>query len=251
MTDPLAARPAPIVWHVAAVREIVEESERARTLVFDVPEWPGHRAGQHVDVRLTAPDGYQAQRSYSIASAPEQGTVSLTVERITDGEVSPYLVDVAEVGDELELRGPIGRPFTWSVRDGGPLLLVGGGSGIVPLMSMLRHRAAQGDPVEARLLASSRSPALGLYAAELREIGPRENLEVAWTYTREAPAGWTGWTRRVDAEMLAELAPPPSSRPRAFVCGPTPFVETVSDLLVDAGHDPLRIHAERFGPTGI
>jgi len=245
------ARPAPIVWHVAAVREIVEESERARTLVFDVPEWPGHRAGQHVDVRLTAPDGYQAQRSYSIASAPERGTVSLTVERITDGEVSPYLVDVAEVGDELELRGPIGRPFTWSTRDGGPLLLVGGGSGIVPLMSMLRHRAARADPVETRLLASSRSPALGLYKAELREIGPREHLEVAWTYTREAPAGWAGWTRRVDAEMLAAIAPPPSARPLAFVCGPTPFVETVSDLLVDAGHDPLRIHAERFGPTGV
>lgn len=229
----------------------MEESARARTLVFDVPEWPGHKAGQHVDVRLTAPDGYQAQRSYSIASPPEEGTVSLTVERITDGEASPYLVDVAQIGDELELRGPIGRPFTWSVRDGGPVLLVGGGSGIVPLMSMLRHRAAQASDVPAAMLVSSRSPALGLYKAELLEIGPRAGLRVDWTYTREPPPGWTGWARRVDREMVDAVAPPAAANPLAFVCGPTPFVERVSDLLVDAGYDPLRIHAERFGPTGL
>lgn len=247
----LTAKGPPIVWRIATVREIVDESERARTLILDVPDWPGHRAGQHVDVRLTAPDGYQAQRSYSIASAPEEHTVALTVERITDGEVSPYLVDVAQVGDAFEVRGPIGRPFTWTVRDGGPLLLVAGGSGLVPLMAMLRHRHAQGSDVPAVLLISSRSPRLGLYAGELARLAREPGLGVTWTYTREAPGGWTGYARRVDAPMLAAVAPEPAVRPLTFVCGPTPLVEGVSDLLVGAGHDPARIHAERFGPTGI
>jgi ferredoxin-NADP reductase len=234
------------------VREVVEESIRARTVRLDVPRWPGHRAGQHVDVRLTAPDGYQAQRSYSIASAPEQdGGVDLTVERITDGEVSLYLVDELRVGDQFEIRGPIGRPFTWSVGDGGPVLLVAGGSGLVPLMAMLRHRAARASEVPAHLLVSSRSPANGLYHAELLEIGPRAGLHVDWTYTREAPPGWSGWERRVDGAMIETVAPDPATEPIAFVCGPTPFVEHVSDLLVDMAYDPLRIHAERFGPTGV
>jgi ferredoxin-NADP reductase len=241
---------APLIWRVATVREIVAESPHARTLVLDVPDWPAHRAGQHVDVRLTAEDGYQAQRSYSIASAPELGTVELTVELIEDGEVSPYLVEDVIAGDQFELRGPIGGHFTWSVTDGGPLLLIGGGSGLVPLMSMLRHRAARGSMVPAHALVSVRSPEDRIYPAELEALAPAPGLQLEWTYTRAAPPGWDGWARRVDADMLAELGPPPSARPRAFVCGPTPFVEQVATLLVEAGHDPDAIHAERFGPTG-
>jgi ferredoxin-NADP reductase len=241
---------APLVWRVATVAEVVTESPRARTLVLDVPGWRVHRAGQHVDVRLTAEDGYQAQRSYSIASAPEQGALELTVELVDDGEVSPYLVEELRPGDQFELRGPIGGHFTWSVEDGGPLLLLAGGSGLVPLMSMLRHRAARGSEVSARLLASVRGEAERLYPAELEALGPRAGLRIAWTYTRAAPAGWHGWRRRVDAEMLAELGPGPEARPRAYVCGPTPFVEHVASLLVAGGHDPRTVHAERFGPTG-
>jgi ferredoxin-NADP reductase len=237
-------------WHEATVRDVVAESGRAHTIVLDVPEWPGHRAGQHVDVRLTAEDGYQAQRSYSIASAPEQDALELTVELVDDGEVSQYLVEDLRAGDSFELRGPIGGHFTWSVADGGPLLLLAGGSGLVPLMSMLRHRAARGSDVPARLLASVRAPKDRLYGDELAALAPRDGLHVAWTYTRAAPPGWTGWARRVDAAMLAELGPAQAERPRVFVCGPTSFVEHVAALLVDAGHDPAAIHTERFGPTG-
>jgi ferredoxin-NADP reductase len=241
---------APLRWRDATVREIVAESERARTLVLDVPDWPGHRAGQHVDVRLTAEDGYQAQRSYSIASAPERDALELTVELVDDGEVSAYLVEDVLPGDGFELRGPIGGHFTWSVADGGPLLLLAGGSGLVPLMSMLRHRAASGSDVPAQLLLSVRGPEERLYAAELESLATRDGLRVDYTYTRSAPPGWSGWTRRVDAEMLAELGPDPSARPWIYVCGPTTFVEQAATLLVDAGHDPAAIHAERFGPTG-
>jgi ferredoxin-NADP reductase len=237
-------------WHEARVRDVVAESRRAHTLVLDVPEWPGHRAGQHVDVRLTAEDGYQAQRSYSIASAPEHDALELTVELIDDGEVSQYLVEELRAGDSFELRGPIGGHFTWSVADGGPLLLLAGGSGLVPLMSMLRHRAARGSDVPARLLASVRAPEDRLYGDELAALAPRDGLHVAWTYTRAAPPGWTGWGRRVDAAMLAELGADAAERPLVFVCGPTPFVEDVAALLVDAGHDAGAIHTERFGPTG-
>ncbi|MBX5442677.1 MAG: ferredoxin reductase [Solirubrobacteraceae bacterium] len=240
----------PVTWRVATVRAVVDETPTARTLVLDVPGWPGHVAGQHVDVRLTAEDGYQAQRSYSIASGPEDPGLAITVQVVPGGEVSPYLAGEARPGDELELRGPIGGFFAWRVADGGPLLLVGGGSGLAPLMAMLRHRRAQASTVEARLLASVRGPADALYRAELDALGPREGLRVAWTYTRERPAGWTGFTGRVDAGMLAAVAPPPEAAPRCFVCGPTPFVETVADLLVRAGHDPRAVHAERFGPTG-
>ncbi|HEX2086316.1 MAG TPA: FAD-binding oxidoreductase [Solirubrobacteraceae bacterium] len=230
------------------MREVVAETRRARTIVLDVEGWTGHRAGQHVDIRLTAEDGYQAQRSFSIASAPESGDVELTVERIDDGEVSPYLVDELRPGDVFEVRGPIGGHFTWSAEEGGPLLLVGGGSGLVPLMSMLRHRAARGAPVEAHVLVSARSPSDLLYAGELAALEPREGLRVARTYTRQTPPGWTGWTGRIDAAMIAAVAP--AGEARSYVCGPTPFVERANDLLVAGGRDPSTIRAERFGPTG-
>jgi ferredoxin-NADP reductase len=239
--------PRSVAWRIATVAELIRETEEAVTIVFDVPDWPGHVAGQHVDIRLTAPDGYQAQRSYSISSGPEEGRLALTVERIEDGEVSPYLTDVLQQGDEIELRGPIGGHFTWRVQDGGPLLLVGGGSGLAPLMSMLRHRAAHASDVDTRLLVSARMRALLLYGDELAD-GP--GLKIHRTLTRERPDGWEGYDRRVDRAMLEDVGPPPAERPRVFVCGPTGFVESVADALVDVGHDPASIHAERFGPTG-
>jgi ferredoxin-NADP reductase len=241
---------APLRWRIATVREVVPETPGAVTLVLDVPEWPGHRPGQHVDVRLTAEDGYQAERSYSIASAPELDALELTVERIDDGEVSPYLAGELRPGDPLELRGPIGGHFTWTAAEGGPLLLVGGGSGIVPLMAMLRHRAARAGTVECHVLVSARSEADALYREELERLEPRAGLALHRTYTRRPPAGWTGWARRVDAAMLEQIGPPPAACPRAFVCGPTPFVEAVADALTGLGHDPRAIHTERFGPTG-
>ncbi len=231
-----------VVWREATVAAAAPASRRARTLTLDVPGWPGHRAGQHVDLRLTAEDGYQAQRSYSIGSAPEAGTVELTVGLVDDGEVSPYLVEEVREGDVLEVRGPVGGHFTWSVQDGGPLLLVAGGDGLVPLMAMLRHRAAHRSTVDTWLVLSARTAADVLFAQELAAIGPREGLRVTTTLTREAPG------RRIDAALLAETGAPPGSR--CFVCGPTPFVEAVTGLLVDAGHDPRLVHAERFGPTG-
>jgi ferredoxin-NADP reductase len=240
----------PIVWQVATVREVRAETAGARTLVLDLPEWRGHVAGQHVDVRLTAEDGYQAERSYSIASAPEAPLLELTIERIDDGEVSPYLTEEVRPGDQFEIRGPIGGHFTWSVDDGGPLLLVAGGSGLVPLMAMLRHRAAQESAVDARLLLSARAWEDVLYGDEIRALGERGGVDVALTLTRSQPDGWTGFDRRVDAEMLTALGPPPADVPRVFVCGPTGFVERVADLLVALGHDPATIRAERFGPTG-
>ena len=249
MSTLLAPRPA-IAWRVATVTEIVQETAQAVTIVFDVPDWPGHVAGQHVDVRLTAPDGYQAQRSYSIASGPEEGRLALTVERIDDGEVSPYLAGVLEAGDEIELRGPIGAHFSWRVQDGGPLLLVGGGSGMAPLMSMLRHRAARGSDVDTRLLVSARRLEDLLYRDELAALAAGPGLALHRTLTRERPDGWDGFERRVDREMLEAVGPPPAERPRVFVCGPTGFVEQVADALVDLGHDASAIHAERFGPTG-
>ena len=232
-------------WRPADVREVIRETPSAATLVLDVAGWPGHRAGQHVDIRLTAEDGYQATRNYSIASAPEDGRVALTVVRLDDGEVSPYLVDDAQPGDQLELRGPVGGWFVWRATDGGPLFLVAGGSGLVPLMAMLRHRARAGSDAEVRLLLSARSEQDVLYAGELREL-----VDPAITYTREAPAGWTGYARRVDRDMLTEAGFPPEERPRVFVCGPTGFVEGVARELLALGHDPARIRTERFGATG-
>jgi ferredoxin-NADP reductase len=235
---------------LATVREVLAETPRAKTLLLDVPDWPGHAPGQHVDLRLTAEDGYQAQRSYSIASAPEDTILALTVERIEDGEVSPYLTDELRAGDRFELRGPIGGYFTWRVADGGPLLLVGGGSGLVPLMSMLRHRDAQRSAVTTRLLVSARTLDDVLYSGELLQRAGVDGLDVHYTLTRDAPAGWAGWNRRVDAAMLGAVGPDSAAQPRIFVCGPTGFVERVADVLVELGHAPGAIRAERFGPTG-
>jgi ferredoxin-NADP reductase len=253
----LRPAPRPIAWRLATVTGVVPETPRARTLVLDVPGWPGHRAGQHVDVRLTAEDGYQAQRSYSIGSAPEDARVTLTVERLDDGEVSPYLTEELRVGDRLELRGPVGGHFVWDVAFRGPLLLVGGGSGIVPLMAMLRHRAAAlgtadaRHHVPARLLYSSRRWDEVIYRDELaRLVEDDPTLEVTLTLTRELPQGWTGFRRRIDRMMLAEIAWPPAERPHVFVCGGTLLVEFVAAALVELGHDPARVKTERFGPTG-
>jgi ferredoxin-NADP reductase len=250
---PGVSRGAPIVWRTVTVRELIRETAHACTIVFDVPGWPGHRAGQHVDVRLTAEDGYQAERSYSIASAPEERQLALTIERIDDGEVSPYLADELRPGDEIELRGPIGGPFTWDVADGGPLLLLAGGSGLVPLMAMLRHHEAVAGAVEVRLLVSARRLDDLLFREELERHAARAGVVVEVTLTREQPDDRGGILRhagRIDAPMLTALGPPPDVAPRAFVCGPTPFVEHAADLLVALGHEPGSVRTERFGPTG-
>ncbi|MFL5817029.1 MAG: ferredoxin reductase [Conexibacter sp.] len=247
---PSVPRDAPIIWRTVAVRELIRETAHACTVVFDVPGWPGHRAGQHVDVRLTAEDGYQAERSYSIASAPEDSQLALTIERIEDGEVSPYLADELQPGDELELRGPIGGPFTWDAAQGGPLLLLAGGSGLVPLMAMLRHHKAAGSRADARLLVSARRLDDLLFREELARHAARTDVTVEVTLTRAQPEGWDGGAGRIDAPMVAALGPLPDTRPHAFVCGPTPFVEHAADLLVALGHDPAAVRTERFGPTG-
>jgi ferredoxin-NADP reductase len=244
------ALPGRLTWQLATVVELVDETPRCKTITFDVPEWTGHRAGQHVDVRLTAEDGYQAQRSYSLASAPEDRQLALTVERLDDGEVSPYLVDELRPGDEIELRGPIGGYFVWEESLGGPLVLVAGGSGIVPLRAILRHRAAEADGVPAQLLYSSRTLDDVIYREELNRLGERDGLAVELTLTREWPSDWTGHRGRVDRELLADTTAPPSDEPLAYICGPTSFVESVAESLVAIGHRPERIRTERFGPTG-
>jgi ferredoxin-NADP reductase len=238
-----------LTWLVAEVLDVVSETARVKTISFDVPGWPGHRAGQHVDIRLTAEDGYQAQRSYSIASAPEGTRVELTVERLDDGEVSPYLTDELRPGDQIELRGPIGGYFVWEPAQGGPLLLVAGGSGVVPLMAMIRARDAAGSDAETRLLFSSRGWEDVIYRDELEQLGG-DGLTVVHALTRSQPPGWTGYARRVDAEMLAEVRRAGAERSRVYVCGPTPFVEAVAEALVELGHDAQAIRTERFGPTG-
>jgi ferredoxin-NADP reductase len=238
-------------WTLGEVAELTDETPRVRSIVLDVANWPGHRAGQHVDVRLTAEDGYQAQRSYSIASAPEDPRLAITVELLPDGEVSSYLFGELRRGDQLELRGPIGGYFVWEASKGGPILLVGGGSGIVPLMSMLRHREAAGASVGARLVYSSRSWDDVIYRDELHGLSAGSNgPEVFHTLTRSQPPGWTGYARRVDGAMLSEIAWPASSSPVAFICGPTPFVESVASALVLLGYPATSIKTERFGPTG-
>jgi ferredoxin-NADP reductase len=240
-----------LTWQSANLVERIDETPQVRSLVLDVPDWPGHQPGQHVDVRLTAADGYPAERSYSIATPADGNRVTITVERIDDGEVSPYLVDELQVGDRLELRGPIGGWFVWRPDLGGPLLLAAGGSGLVPLMAMVRARIDSGTGVPVRLLVSSRSVDDVIYGSELDAIANgHAGLEVIQTLTRAQPPGWSGYGRRVDREMLAEIAWPVVEKPRCYVCGPTGFVEAVASALVDLGHDPQNVRTERFGPTG-
>jgi ferredoxin-NADP reductase len=241
-----------LAWQVATVAAVKPETARARTFTLHLPEWRPHRAGQHYDIRLTAEDGYQAQRSYSIASEPERrGEIDLTVELIPDGEVSPYMHEVLVPGDRIEVRGPIGGYFVWQAGDPDPLALVAGGSGVVPLMSMLRHRAAAGGRQPARLLYSARSADDVIYAAELERIAAvGDGAAVFQTLTRGAPPGWAGYARRIDAEMLREVFGPLGPDVRVFVCGPTLLVESVADALVGIGVPAGRIKTERFGPTG-
>jgi ferredoxin-NADP reductase len=251
---PSVVRPRRIEWRAATVTEVIRETPHAKTLVMDVPGWPGHTAGQHVDVRLTADDGYQAQRSYSIASAPSRTSLAITIERLDDGEVSPYLTDALGVGDRVELRGPIGGYFVWEPSMGGPLFLVAGGSGIVPLMAILRTRATSPATTRAStpatLLYSSRSWEDIIYRDEVMALVGDPGVKVAQTLTRSQPPEWMGFTRRIDADMLAEVAPAPSLRPRIYICGPTALVETAARILVELGHEPVQVKTERFGPTG-
>jgi ferredoxin-NADP reductase len=240
-----------LTWQLGEVTKLVQETPRVASLVLAMRDWPGHLAGQHVDVRVTAEDGYQTERSYSIASAPEDKRLAITVERLDDGEVSPYLVGELRIGDKLELRGPIGGWFVWKAADDRPLLLVGGGSGVVPLMAIIRHHAAIKSTTPTRLLYSSRSQDDIIYRAELEQLASLGNgLAVAHTLTRMQPPGWKGYARRIDSAMLGEVAWPKNQMPLTFVCGPTPLVESVASLMVDMGFDPASIKTERFGPTG-
>ncbi len=245
-----AALSGRLSWQLGTVVELADETARTKSITLDVPAWPGHRAGQHVDVRLTAPDGYQAQRSYSIGSGPEDAHLVLTVERLDDGEVSPYLADELIPGDELELRGPIGGYFVWEASYGGPLLMVAGGSGVVPFRSMLRHAAAVSSDAPARLLYSSRALGDVIYREELMGFAERDPVDIDLTLTREWPDDWSGLHGRIDGELLERVAWPAQQRPLIYICGPSGFVETASQTLVLQGHDPARIRTERFGPTG-
>jgi len=235
-----------LTWQTATVAAVADETPSVRTLSLTVPDWAGHQAGQHLDIRLTADDGYRAERSYSIASAPGE-PVAITVERLDDGEVSPYLTQDVQPGDEIEIRGPIGGYFVW---DGGavPLLLLAGGSGVVPLRAMLRHRARAGSSVPVRLLYSVRSLPDVIYRSELS--AEPDGVQVIYTLTRRQPPGWTGYARRVDAAMIGEIAWPVAQAPLAYVCGPTNFVEAVAADLVALGYPPQRVKTERFGATG-
>jgi ferredoxin-NADP reductase len=246
------AQQEPIAWQIAVVKAIKPETPRVRTLTLTLPHWVAHLPGQHYDVRLTAADGYQAERSYSIASEPERkGEIDLTVERLEDGEVSSYLDDVLVVGDQIEVRGPIGGYFVWDVALGGPLLLIAGGSGIVPLMAMLRHRRAECSRVPTRLLYSVRAPDDVIYADELAQLSHADGgPEVIYTFTRVPPPGWTGYARRIDRPMLGEVARPLNEAPLTYICGPTLFVEAAANGLLEIGVAPSRIRTERFGPTG-
>jgi ferredoxin-NADP reductase len=236
-------------WLVGTVAETIPETPQAVTLGLDVPDWPGHRAGQHVDVRLTAEDGYSAGRSYSIASPPGADRLDLTVVRLDDGEVSPYLTTVLDVGDQIELRGPIGGYFVWDGDDTRPVLLLGGGSGVVPLMAMLRHHAALRSDAAMHLVYSARTLREVLYISELEELASPHRA-VTITVTGEAPPGWAGHRGRIDGRLLEEVAWPPADGSCCYVCGPTPFVEAVADALVTLGHEPANVKTERFGPTG-
>ena len=236
-----------LTWQTTTVSSVRAETASVRTILLNVPDWAGHRAGQHLDVRLTAEDGYQAERSYSIASAPDE-PLAITVERLADGEVSPYLTQEVRAGDQMEVRGPIGGYFVWESGMGGPLLLAAGGSGVVPLRAILRYRIMVGSSVPVRLLYSSRSWADVIYRDELSRPAP--GVEVIHTLTRSHPDGWTGYTRRVDAAMLAEVAFRAAEGALAYVCGPTNFVEAVAAGLVGLGYPAGRVKTERFGATG-
>jgi ferredoxin-NADP reductase len=241
-----------LTWRAATLTEARWETSSARTLVLDVPDWPGHLPGQHIDVRLTAEDGYSAQRSYSIASAwPHPGNkVELTIQRLDDGEVSPYLTDVVQPGEQIELRGPVGGWFVWRDKQPAPVLLVAGGSGVVPLMAMVRARATAGARQPFRLLYSVRTPEDVLYADELRRrVRDDAGLDVHYVYTRKTPGGWPSPPKRIDVAALNTYGWPPDFQPDCYVCGPTTFVETAADILVALGHDPRRIRTERFGGT--
>jgi ferredoxin-NADP reductase len=240
-----------LTWRVAEVVEIISETPHVKSLLLDVPGWPGHRPGQHVDVRLTAEDGYQAQCSYSIASEPENAHLMLTVELIEGGEVSPYLTSDVRPSDKFELRGPIGGYFVWTTAIGGPIFLVAGGSGIAPLMAMLRHRTAAKSATPALLLYSSRKFDDIIYREELDKMAARDDgLKVVYTLTRQQPPGWVGGARRIDCSMLADVGPPAKTRPKIFVCGPTSLVESVAQSLLSLGYEHHLIKTERFGPTG-
>jgi ferredoxin-NADP reductase len=243
---------SPIAWQLATVTAIRNETLSVRSFTLALPSWPGHRPGQHVDLRLTAEDGYSVERSYSIASEPERGgEIDITVERIPDGEVSPFLDDVVVEGDRLEVRGPIGGYFVWETQFGGPLFLVAGGSGVVPLMAMIRHRKRAGSTVPARLLLSSRHAEDIIYRAELdRLAGANDGFEVTHTLTRSQPPGWSGYARRIDARMLAEVLEPLGVQARVYICGPTALVEVAANAMVKLGLPADRVRTERFGPTG-
>ena len=243
---------SPIVWRLGTVTGVRDETASVRTLTLGMPDWPRHRPGQHLDLRLTAEDGYSVERSYSIASEPERvGEVDITVERIPDGEASPFLHDVVVVGDRLEVRGPIGGYFVWEAAVGGPLFLVAGGSGVVPLMAMARHRRRAESRVPARLLFSSRHAEDIIYRDELQQLATAtDGFEVIHTLTRSRPAGWTGYERRIDERMLAEVLEPLGVTARAYVCGPTALVEVAANALLRLGLPADRIRTERFGPTG-
>jgi ferredoxin-NADP reductase len=245
-----AALPGRLTWQLATVVELVDETPRCRSIVLDPPAWPAHRAGQHIDIRLTAEDGYQAQRSYSIASAPEDPHLVITVERLADGEASPYLAGELRAGDELELRGPIGGYFVWEQSSGGPLLLIAGGSGIVPFRAMLRHWAAGASEAKVRVLYSARSLDEVIYREELLRLADHPNAEIEIALTRDWPTGWCGHRGRITPKVLRDASWPVDQQPLIYVCGPSGFVEAASGALVEAGHDPKRVRTERFGPTG-
>ena len=245
-----AALPGRLNWQLGRVVDTIQETHRAKSLVLDLPNWPGHRAGQHVDVRLTSDDGYQAKRGCSIASAPEDDGVTLTVDRVEAGEVSPYLTEVVEPGDEIEVRGPIGGYFVWDASLSGPLLLISGGSGIVPMRAMLRHWAATRPPVEVRLLHSARSLDDVIYRDEVMRLAAFDEADVRIALTRVWPEGWRGHRGRIDREFLLDAAWAPKDEPRTYVCGPTGFVEAAATALVENGQRTETIKTERFGPTG-